>query len=211
MTAVRLANGAASSDLIPGAPSFRWFEFSGVEKATVDELARLQLVAATILQPVRNALGVIVVSAGGWLFSRWGWRRDRAHGKGAAVDFNVQGRTPFEVWRWIGQNLSGPPARYGEAIEERDHVHVTLYGFGGQGEFLREPTEGVYVAYDPRNPGDPGKPTAFVGEDGPIELPGITVTVAQFPGGLLWGLGIGLAVLRAIIDHKKGRRHHARA
>lgn len=209
MAAVRLANGALSTDLIPGAPAFHWYEFSGVEKANVDELARLQLIAATILQKVRDALGPVIVSAGGWLYSRWGFRRDRAHGQGAAVDFNVQGRSTFDVWAWIGHNLTTPVPRYGECIEERNHVHVTLYGFGGRGEFLREPTEGIYVAYDPRNPGEPGKPSAYIGEDGPIEIPGITVTVARFPGGVWWGLGLGLAVLRAVIDHKKKRRRYA--
>lgn len=185
---------AVRDALVPGARNFRWGEFSGWDKATPLELERLRRLVVEILQPVRDHFGrPVIISAGGWLYSRWGWRRGRAHGLGAAGDFNVQGVAPYDVWEWIGLNLGGPPARFGEAIEERTHVHVTLPGFGGNGEFLREPTEGTYVAYDPR---DPSRPLGSAFEGVPVDVPGLSVVVAGGPTWLWWGIFGGLLILR---------------
>lgn len=210
MSPVVLANGAVSTDLVPGGRNFQWGEFEGADRATPDELARLQLVVATILQPVRDAFGApVVISRGGWLYSRFGMRRDREHANGSAVDFNVQGVAPFDVWRWIGSHLAGPPPRWGECIEERDHVHVTLYGFGGYGEFLREPVEGSYVAYNPRDVGDPGHTASFAGEgDTPAELDALTFIIPRFPGaGWILGLGIAIAFVYELANPTRRSRH----
>lgn len=136
--------------------NFRWNEFSGWERANAEELVRLTALVNLILQPLRDVAGPIHISRGGWLYSRDGvTRRTGPHGQGAAVDF-VPGDVRMEdAWRWLGSQFHADPVRYGELLLEVDHIHVTLPGFGGWGETLRELPDGTFAAEDPSTWGPP--------------------------------------------------------
>ena len=169
------------------APNFTLGEFSGWWLAETEQLEKLQLLVDTILQPIRNRFGPVRVTS---------WLRPgtAAHGTGGAVDF-VPGAHPLPV---VFQWARAQPLDVGEFIDERDHLHATLPGIGGRGQWLIEPVEGVYIA-----PGDPPgaswrPPTEW------YELPGIDVTVSRFPGWVV--AATALVVLLALDDSRRNSR-----
>lgn len=171
--------------------NFRLGEFSGWQLAESPQLEQLERVVRTILQPIRDTFGAVVPTS--WYAWSSGAPRTGAHGTGGAVDFVVPGTPLPVVWAWARSNL-----RVGEFIDERDHLHATLPGIGGQGEFLIEPIEGEYVA-----PGD--APGASWRPDSPwYELPGITATVSRYPGWLV--ALVAVAVVSALADRGDRRR-----
>ena len=148
-------------------PNFRWREFSGWAVADAAQVYRGRALVGEIMQPARDALGRIDVSAGGWIQGRLGDMRTGVHRSGAALDFVPAEATVREAYEWIRDHVA-----YGEVIEERDHVHVTLPGWGGYLQALYEPTEGVYEV-------DP---------EAPVKL-GLTY---EPRGALAWGWAIAL-------------------
>lgn len=129
-------------------PYFTWGEFTGWEHADQVRLARLQQLVRELLCPLRRAIGPITPSLGGWYFSRHGVARDGAHGEGVAVDFVPSATSLEAAYTWLRDHT-----RYGELLLERDHVHVTLFPFGGTMQALIEQSDGSF-ATDPDAPGD---------------------------------------------------------
>lgn len=152
-------------------------EFSGWQTATAGEILRLEEFVHSVLQPIRDRWGVIIPTS--WRTWSSGEPRTGAHAQGA-VDFVPAEAPMMDVHMWAAYNLRG---RYGEIIDERDHIHVTPPGVGGDGEVLVEYREGEYAAVDPTA-------ARWRLPDGTVyELPGIVATVA---GPRTW-LGIVLA------------------
>lgn len=163
-------------------------EFSGWERATEQQVAKLYRIVREVLQPARDAWGAIRPTS--WLRSTG----SGAHRDGDAVDFVPMQADIPPVHRWIAANRAGA---FGELIDERNHIHVTSPGVGGWGEVLVEPTEGEYAAVD--------DPTAERPSNGApawwYELPGLTATVAG-PRTAAWILVGGL--LLALLGSDRG-------
>lgn len=139
----------ASDQVVPGAP-FRWYEFGGWEHATPAQAAALQQHVRTVLWPVRNELGPILISQGGWIWSRYGYpRTDAAHVTGGAVDWVPRDASVLDGYQ-AARDLPGAP--YGELIYEGDHVHSTNPGVGGNAQTLLLTDQGDYIP-DPVGPG----------------------------------------------------------
>lgn len=122
-----------------GCPFFLWEELEGWDQADAVRVARARQLVRDFLCPARAALGPITVTS--WYTWSSGRPRDEVHGQGAAIDLVPERGTVQRAYEWIRDHTV-----YGEVIQERTHVHVTLPGFGGSMSALLEPREGVYVA-----------------------------------------------------------------
>ena len=164
--------------------NFTLGEFSGWMQASRAQVENLRELVATVLQPIRDPFGPVLPTS--WI--RWssGAPRTGAHSTGGAADFIVPG-VPSAVVFWWAYTQQLP---VGEFIDERDHLHATLPGIGGRGEWLIEPTEGEYVTPGAVTPGDPWRPPS-----GWYELPGIDVTVPRFPVWMGWAALVALLLL----------------
>lgn len=183
--------------------NFRLSEWPCWELATESQVLELQETVARVLQPIRSRFGPV------WPTSWMHWSsgcvpRSGAHAQGGTVDFQVADGRTREAWEWGAQHLvpAGYIGRWIYEPERRDHqgrkvqgehIHVApredMLALNGDGriQVLEETAEGQYrLWFD----GDP--------ELGPIEIPGLTVTVPRpFPAWLalfLAGLGWGLLV-----------------
>lgn len=122
-------------------PNFPSSDFPGWGVADDLQAAHAQQLVDTLLQPTRNVFGRILVTS--WL------RREGVHATGAAADIVPLDAPVPVVHRWMAQQLHGG---FGELIDEvpttgtTGHIHVTLPGFGGDGEVLYEPENQVYWA-----------------------------------------------------------------
>lgn len=89
----------------------------------------LQYLCLTLLQPIREALGPIVISSGyrpTWLNDHIGGSSSSDHLTGLAADIIVPGRSPLDVARFISsqKNLG-----YKQLINEHDRwVHIASPG-----------------------------------------------------------------------------------
>lgn len=158
-------------------------EFDGTAYASELQLANLRDLVDNILQPIRDRFGAVVISRGGWTYSRTGVPRTGAHATGAAVDFTVPGANLADVHRWAAGALWG---RFGELGYERDHIHATLPPVGGVNDVWIEPVEGRYE-----------RPNWY------YELPGLTVGGGS-PDTSWWALA-ALALL-LVAGAARGRR-----
>lgn len=127
--------------VVASCPFFEWWEFSGWEHADAVRVARAQSLVMDVLCPARRVLGPVRVSRGGWYFSTFGGPREGVHDSGAAADVVPEAVPVGELYAWLRDRTL-----YGEVIHERDHVHVTLPGFGGNMQALIEVREGVFRA-----------------------------------------------------------------
>lgn len=86
------------------------------------------------LQPIRNALGLVIVSSGfrpPWLNKAVGGSKTSDHQYGLAADINVRGYTPLAVSEWIAANIRG----VNQIIHEHGRwVHVSIWPEGQSGE-----------------------------------------------------------------------------
>lgn len=144
-----MATVAAGELIWPSCPWFRWWEFSGWEFADPLRVSRAQQLVRDILCPLRESVGIIDVSAGGWYYSRNGYPRDGGHATGAFVDFVPRDARLRDAYEWIRDSVN-----YGELILESDHVHVSLPGFGGDRQALIELPDGSFQK-------DPDAPVAL--------------------------------------------------
>ena len=169
------------------APNFALGEFPGWERATGAQLDNLARIVRDLIQPARDAWGPIRITS---------WLRDTgsgAHKDGGAVDFvPVYAAVPV-VHRWMAANV----APFGELIDERDHIHVTLPGVGGWGQVLIEPTEGEYAAVDSTAARPPNGAPAWW-----YDIRGITATVA---GPVTWArwLIVGGLLLAVVYPRRR--------
>lgn len=94
----------------------------------------LQYLCLTLLQPIREALGPIVISSGyrpKWLNDHIGGSSSSDHLTGLAADIIVPGRSPLDVARFISsqKNLG-----YKQLINEHDRwVHIAAHNPGNPG------------------------------------------------------------------------------
>lgn len=179
---------------VGGARTFKYSEFPGWESATRDQLDALDILAPTILQPARDALG-FPFTVTSWLRPRQG---SSVHPFGAAVDFAGPTRElTYAAWLWLAQNAAD---RVGELILEQPktgttgHVHVTLPGYGGRGELMYETADRRLLVLDPFSLAvsgelQPGAAGERGSETDPYELPGIVVTVSRWPAWAPYALG----------------------
>ena len=197
-----------------GVANFTYREFPGWDTATRAQLDGLDLLAETILQPVRDGARLRIYPTS-WLRPRQG---SSIHPLGAAIDFAagpLEGGPPtwehtYRAWLWLAQNI---PDRVGELILEQPktgvtgHVHATLPGYGGRSEIMYQAADGRLLLLDPFSlavsaslpPGRPGEPGS---ETNPYELEGIVVTVSRWPW-LPWALG-GLGLLALLRASRRG-------
>lgn len=121
----------------------------GYATATSAQQNRLRALAALALGGAR-ALGLSVLYVTSWLRDTGGG----THRDGAAVD--ITGPTKeltFRLWVWLAQNRRD---QIGEVIYEQPktgntgHVHLTLKGWGGDGQVLyQDPGTGGFLEIDP--------------------------------------------------------------
>jgi hypothetical protein len=142
-----MAMVSGTDPVVVGCP-FQWYEFSGWEVASAAQLDNGRALVRSVLCPARQLVGTVLVSQGGWIYSRDGYPRSDIHATGAAADVVPGTATVQELYVAI-RDL--PEAPYGEVLQERDHVHVTLPGYGGQGQALLELPDGTYTV-DPDGP-----------------------------------------------------------
>ena len=150
--------------------SFQLHEFPGWWMATPQQVARLRAQLSRFWQPLRNHVGAIVPTS--WMWSKTSGRpRTGAHADPGTVDavplsavaqFQMadeksplgqtdaasahrrRGRELISAAHaWAARSL---PGTFGELIDERDHIHATAPGVGGNGQVLHEPREGSYAA-----------------------------------------------------------------
>lgn len=137
MTTVGI-RGTGDLSLIPGADS-----------ATTQQREFLAELVG-IIEAAKNALGLSRVYVTSWL---GGVHTTKVHETGAAIDFTAGTKEDtFALWLWVAQNRRD---QIGEVIYEQPetgntgHVHMTLPGFGGNGQVLYEQTTGGFVEPDP--------------------------------------------------------------
>lgn len=150
--------------------SFKLHEFPLWWLASPKQVALLRAQLSRFWQPLRDRVGAMVPTS--WMWSRaTGRPRTGAHSDPGTADMVprsavVQAQLATEKRRggdwegarahelrgqeliseahaWAAANL---PGTFGELIDERDHIHATAPGVGGQGEVLHEPREGRYVS-----------------------------------------------------------------
>lgn len=151
----------------PLGANFTAGEFSGHDTANAQQESHLRRLVEELLQPARSALGLAIVPTS-WLRSSGSW----VHRSGAAVDAaaGVPGAgltqaDTFGLWVWLAKHKRG---ELGELIYEQPetgvtgHVHVTLPGYGGNGQVLYETLGGAMLEVDPfllrfirSHPGEP--------------------------------------------------------
>lgn len=167
-------------------PNFRLGEFSGWAASSGAQVENLRRLVTTVLQPIRDRFGPVRPTS-------WIRYNSRAHETGGAADFVVDGvPTPVVFWWALGQQLP-----IGEFIDERNHIHATIPGVGGVGEWLIEPTEGEYVTPGDVSPGDPWRPSTPW-----YELPGIDVEVPRFPPWMGY-VALGALLLLVVSSDRK--------
>ncbi|MGE0347372.1 MAG: hypothetical protein AB7N73_15030 [Gemmatimonadales bacterium] len=142
--------------------NFRLSEFPGWERATEEDVARLEETVARVLQPIRTTFGVPVTPTS-WMHWSSGEPRTGSHAHGGTVDFVVgAGLTP-DVFEWGSQHLipSGyigrwiyEPARSAaEGTPQGEHIHMAprdamLEAFGDSKiQVLEEREEGNYFLH----------------------------------------------------------------
>lgn len=163
--------------------SFTLREFPCWEKATAADLAALTATVNNVLQPVRNRWGAVVPSSWKW------WRsgctpRTGAHAGGGTVDFVTPGADLRSVFNWGVANLM-PLGYVGRWIYEPrtasqgEHIHMAP-----RADMVSQFGDAQAMAYVETGPGE----YQSVGPQGPIDIPGITVTVAAFPPWMSWVL-----------------------
>jgi hypothetical protein len=120
--------------------------------ATENEIEWLEWAARTIWQPVVDRWGPVAFTS--WRYWQNGGACSRArtgdHSHPGTLDAVPLEAGVTEVFEWMGANLrswTGAPL-WGSLIDERTHIHQTAPGVGAgpEGEYLHEPTEGVYEA-----------------------------------------------------------------
>jgi len=172
----------------------------GVATATATQRSYLELLLE-LVESARVALGLPFVWVTSWIT---GAHDTQVHSTGAALDFAGPDRaTTAELWVWLGQHRL---ASVGELILEppdtgaTGHVHVTLPGFGGNGQFLYKTEGGEYLPVDPFSVGSSGLPPV-------VNLPGLVVTVG--PSSSSSWLTVALALLGAFLLWKaRGGAHN---
>lgn len=159
-----------------GCPFFRWWEMKGYQNAGELEVDRGVALVRDILCPARRATGPLTITS-------WLARREN-HELGAFVDV-VPGpgstMTIRGLYEWMRDNLF-----YGEVGFERDHVHVSLPGFGGDMQAWLELEEGRYTP-------DPDARAARV----------VVEAGLNSMGGMLLVAGIGAGLWRARKERKE--------
>lgn len=91
-------------------------------------LSRITYLVENVLQPLRDALGLVVITSGYRplaLNKKLGGAEGSAHLFGSAADIRVPGKTTLEVAGWIAENISN----FDQVINEHDswvHVGVTF-------------------------------------------------------------------------------------
>lgn len=141
--------------------NFRLSEFSGWERATEAQVARLRDTVARVLQPLRSALGVTVYPSS-WLEWSDGTPRTGSHAEGGTVDFVVSQGLTRDAWEWgkgalvpsgyVGRWIYEPARSATEGVEQGEHIHVAPVrdmreAFGPEKadiQVLEEESEGVY-------------------------------------------------------------------
>lgn len=123
------------------APNFTLAEFERASQRPlgIGEKARAQRWATLILQPARDELGRIRITS----YVRTGAAVGAGpHADGSAVDVQPLDASVETLFRWYVERRG----LFGELIQERDHVHLTLPGTAGDyGQVLRETREGTFV------------------------------------------------------------------
>lgn len=133
-------------------------EFSGWEHASDEQAARLEELAARVLQPLRTAFGVPVYPSS-WIAWSDGTPRTGVHAHGGAVDVVVSQGLTRDAWAWGREHLipSGYVGRWiyepqrGAPDPQGEHLHVASRGamvdvYGDPViQVLEETSEGSYV------------------------------------------------------------------
>ncbi len=174
------------------------------ESASPQDVERLRVTVALVLQPVRTRWGFTRVSSWKW------WRngctpRTGSHREGGTVDFTTRDADLWQVFQWglenlprsyVGRWIYEPEIRgpTGE-LEKGEHIHMApipdMWGAHAKADSSAwvEGPQGVYTAV----PGWGGSSGAY---DDPIELEGLTVTVGKpwplWPKLFIAGLAFGL-------------------
>ena len=93
---------------------------------TSREKDRIIYLTRTLLQPIRDELGPMIITSGLrpiWLNDQIGGSKNSQHIKGEAADFIVLGKTPYEVATWINES----PLPFDQLILEFDRwIHISL-------------------------------------------------------------------------------------
>lgn len=142
-------------------------EFPCWERATIQDVARLQVTAARVLQPIRNRWGKVIPTS-------WMWWADEcdprtgAHSFGGSVDFVTPRADMWKVFQWgatyllpsgyIGRWIYEPERVDGEGnVIQGEHIHMApredMIALNGRGDIqaLRETDDGqevVFAYYD---------------------------------------------------------------
>ncbi len=170
---MRYAPPAGTAPLVTDQALTRNFwlhEFPVWWKASPQQVARLRAQLSRFWQPLRGRVGALVPTS--WMWSKTSGRpRTGGHADPGTVDaVPLSAVVQFQMANektqlgdhvaaraheargqelvsaahaWAAANL---PGTFGELIDERDHIHTTAPGVGGNGQVLHEPREGRYVS-----------------------------------------------------------------
>lgn len=100
-------------------------------EAAGDHVEPLTALCQTILEPIRERFGPVIIHSGyrsPSLNTTIGGSKTSQHMKGEAADFEVAGHTLEEVWDWIGKSdlPYGQCLLEGYAAGEAGWIHISL-------------------------------------------------------------------------------------
>lgn len=124
-------------------------EFTGWQRATETQVARLQETVARVLQPIRSTFGVRVIPTS-WIAWSSGELRTGTHADGGAVDFVLEDGLTDDAFEWGAQHLV--PAGYiGRWIYEP--ARAAAPGVARQGEHIHMAPRRAQIAHQGRAEG----------------------------------------------------------